>query len=82
MQYMIQIFFFLRKHAQNLNNQLLGQHTRQVQIQRERRKGSSLQSKYRKLKIQFVSHIIHSFDEYMFLYIYSLNIWMNESAAN
>jgi len=43
-------------------------------------KGSSLQSKYRKLKNQFVSRIIHSFAEY--LSSLSLSIWMNESAAN
>jgi len=42
-----------------------------IERKKEEKKGSSLQSKYRKLKIQFVSRIIHSFAEYTYKYIHS-----------
>lgn len=48
-------------------------------LNKETVKGSSLQSKHRKFKIQFDSRIIHSFTEYADP---SHSIWMNESAVN
>lgn len=49
-------------------------------MNKKRMKGSSLQSKNRKFKIQLSSHFIHSAAEYNSCLL--LSIWMNESAAN